>query len=33
VADSIGVRVQFDTTVLQYELESDDEVIAIGKFA
>ena len=33
IADSIGVRVQFDTTILEFELESDDEVIAIGKFA
>jgi hypothetical protein len=32
VADGSGVRVQFDTNLLGYTLEADDEVIAIGKF-
>jgi hypothetical protein len=32
VADGSGVRVQFNTTLIGYTLEADDEVIAIGKF-
>ena len=32
VTDGAGVRVQFNTTSIGYTLETDDEVIAIGKF-
>ncbi len=32
VTDGAGVRIQFDTTLVGYVLESDDEVVAIGKF-
>lgn len=32
VSDVSGVRVQFNTTSVGYVLETDDEVIAIGKF-
>ena len=32
VSDPNGIRIQFDTTQLGYVLETDDEVIAIGKF-
>jgi len=32
VVDGSGVRVQFNTTLIGYTLEADDEVIAIGKF-
>jgi hypothetical protein len=32
VVDGAGIRIQFDTSLLGYSLEADDEVIAIGKF-
>jgi hypothetical protein len=32
VSDAFGVRVQFNTISIGYTLETDDEVIAIGKF-
>jgi hypothetical protein len=32
VTDGAGVRIQFNTTSIGYTLETDDEVIAIGKF-
>jgi hypothetical protein len=32
ISDNAGVRIQFDTTLVGYTLESDDEVVAIGKF-
>jgi len=32
VTDPNGIKIQFDTTLLGYTLETDDEVIAIGKF-
>jgi hypothetical protein len=32
VTESSGVRVQFNTGSIGYSLETDDEVIAIGKF-
>jgi hypothetical protein len=33
VSDVTGIRIQFDTAQVGYVLETDDEVIAIGKFA
>jgi hypothetical protein len=33
VSDPNGIKIQFDTTQVGYTLETDDEVIAIGKFA
>lgn len=33
VSDSNGIKIQFDTAQVGYVLETDDEVIAIGKFA
>jgi len=32
VADGVGVRIQFDTTLVGYTLDLTDEVVAIGKF-
>jgi hypothetical protein len=32
ISDGSGVRIQFNTTSIGYVLETDDEVIAIGKF-
>ena len=33
VADGAGVRIQFDTTSLGFELETSDEITASGKFS
>jgi hypothetical protein len=32
VSDPNGIKIQFDTAQVGYVLETDDEVIAIGKF-
>jgi len=32
VSDALGVRIQFNTSLVGYTLETDDEVVAVGKF-